>query len=435
MAKVETTRPDRNLRFVLYVVGAVTLAIAASGIHTFLTLTELRQNYLETRAMDISAGLQRGVRGPGRLTNPDLWESLFEESIADDQETIRFLGLVDSVGRVLAARPAGYLPSGASIAQLPQEGVFVHQEELPQRRGGPPWAGGSDHQRHLSLVVAVSTESTAFILRQAYLHAVVSLAAIVILWVLALYLVRTTHRLVQASLQEETERNLANLGRMAATLAHEIRNPLGAMKGLTQVIQEDLPADHSAQSHMATVVGEAERLENLVTDLLTFARTGRIRVTEFDPGEVVEDVVALLRPLAAGQEITFEIEAEHRPAIVRSDRDGFRQVLLNVLTNAVEASPQGGAVKVRLPAVEDSRRITVQVIDRGPGFPDSDPEEYFQPFKTTKLRGSGLGLPICRQILERLGGTIRLSHRPEGGACCEIQLPSTDRIEESATTS
>jgi len=175
---------------------------------------------------------------------------------------------------------------------------------------------------------------------------------------------------------------------------------------------------------MDTVVQEARRLEKLVNDLLSFARPSPTALSEFDLRELIHQVQDLLQNEATRSDV--EITSQHRghPFLVSSDKDGLKQVLLNVLRNAVEASPRGGVVTLNLEkAGKNHGTARLSVCDQGCGIQSRDPEELFQPFTTTKVRGSGLGLAVSRQIIERLGGRIALSNRPTGGACCTIELP------------
>jgi len=210
---------------------------------------------------------------------------------------------------------------------------------------------------------------------------------------------------------------------MAATLAHEIRNPLGAMKGLTQLVQEDLPDDHRTQSMMNTVVKEAERLEQLVTDLLTFARPRDPLIRRIEFFRLLSEVAAEVRPNLEASRIQLELGPVTDPLWLVSDEGGLRQIFLNVLLNAADSTPAGGVVAVRVRQEEKGSTLIVEVDDSGAGIGDRDPEELFQPFATTKTKGTGLGLPISRQIAERLGGSLSLANRPEGGARCTLRLP------------
>jgi signal transduction histidine kinase len=134
----------------------------------------------------------------------------------------------------------------------------------------------------------------AFIMKQAYTQLAIAAIAIIALAGLAFYFLRAMRRVFELKSREAAERHLASLGRMSATLAHEIRNPLGAMKGLSQVAQENLPADHETQALLHTVVSEAERLEQLVGDLLTFARPPEPQITRFDLNRLIKEVTGMM---------------------------------------------------------------------------------------------------------------------------------------------
>jgi two-component system sensor histidine kinase HydH len=215
---------------------------------------------------------------------------------------------------------------------------------------------------------------------------------------------------------------------MAASLAHEIRNPLGAMKGLTQLAQEDLPPDHRTQDLMKTVVTEAERLEKLVSDLLSFARPRKPQISDFDLGQLVFEVREMLRLQAEERRISLMVEPSAGSLPIRSDPDGLRQVLLNILLNALHASPEEGRVTLAARRDGVSGQVLIEVSDNGPGLQGTEPEELFQPFTTTKAQGTGLGLAISRRIVTSLGGTISLTDREGGGARCTIRLGDMSAI-------
>jgi signal transduction histidine kinase len=273
------------------------------------------------------------------------------------------------------------------------------------------------------LRVGVYSSSADFIRWQAILHLVMNGVAILTLLALARYFLRTLQRFLQLKASEESARHLTALGSMAATLAHEIRNPLGAMKGLTQLAQEDLPGDHKTQSLMSTVVREAERLEQLVTDLLNFARPRDPQLSEFDILRTLVEVKTVLQPKLEATRVTLEIERSTDGFAIHSDESGLRQIFLNVVLNAMDITPPEGVIWIRIRREERAGMLFVEVDDSGPGLGGRDPEELFQPFATTKTKGTGLGLPISRQIAERLGGSLKLADRPGGGARCTLSLP------------
>jgi signal transduction histidine kinase len=210
---------------------------------------------------------------------------------------------------------------------------------------------------------------------------------------------------------------------MAASLAHEIRNPLGAIKGLTQLAQEDLPSDHTTQLQLRTVVGEAERLERLVTDLLDFSRAKEPQISQFELSELLSNLKSMLESRLQSSKVALHLPSNMDPMPLRSDPAGLRQILLNVLINAIDATPEGGAVQLTATRDERDKSIVIRVDDSGKGLGQVNPNELFQPFVTTKTRGTGLGLAISRQIAEELGGSLNLENLPGGGARCSITLP------------
>jgi two-component system sensor histidine kinase HydH len=271
--------------------------------------------------------------------------------------------------------------------------------------------------------MALYSEQAQFIGRQAKIHAVIAGIAILALLGLAFYFVRTLNRFLALKKREESEKQLAALGAMSATLAHEIRNPLGAMKGLTQVVQEDLPEGHRSQELMKTVVEEAKRLEQLVTDLLTFARPAELRLTDFNLTDLITEVASLLTPQADEAGVAVDVPDKAAPVMIRSDSDGLKQILLNLVINAIEVTPGNGSVSLRLVEESKSNQVVVSILDDGPGLGGTNPAELFQPFKTTKLKGSGLGLAVTKQIVERLGGSVTLENHSGGGTICTLRVP------------
>jgi C4-dicarboxylate-specific signal transduction histidine kinase len=131
----------------------------------------------------------------------------------------------------------------------------------------------------------------------------------------------------------------------------------------------------------------------------------------------------VLQPKLEAARTKVDIAYSSDGLVIHSDESGLRQILLNVLLNAMESTPPEGAITVQVRCDEKARMLIVEVDDSGPGLGNRDPEDLFQPFATTKTTGTGLGLPISRQITERLGGSLQLANRPEGGARCTLSLP------------
>jgi len=401
-------------------VCAVCLGLALSSIFTFSTLLRLRTQYLENRSHEIALAIEAQARGMGRRNNLQFWQTLIEDSYPTYSDTAAFVALVDQSGGVLAGMGAPSL-THRDFAGSAGKGIYIF--DLPLAATRMPRSGLNQQVQGWRLRVGLHTSAADFIRRQAWIHLSVSGVAAVVLLTLALFLLRMLERFLELKTREGAERHLRALGTMAASLAHEIRNPLGAMKGLTQLAQEELPPDHTAQASMRTVVSEAERLERLVSDLLDFARPKEPQNGEFDFAALVSDIQSLLQQRLDNAGITLKVSVAPVEKRIRSDAGGLRQVLLNVLYNALDATPRGGVVTLCAGLKEHGRIFEVEIEDSGHGLGDRNPEELFQPFVTTKVRGTGLGLAVSRQIVESLGGSLNLANRPQGGACCVIRLP------------
>jgi signal transduction histidine kinase len=405
-------------RLIIGVVCALCLCLLGSGLFTFNTLSRLRTLYLSNRGHSIAEAIETQARGPGKRNNPAFWQSLLDASYATYSNSIAFLALIDQNGNILAS--AGKSPSGPLAAAARNDDVYDFEELLGRPRN--PRGEANPIVSGWRIRIGLYSSDADFVRRLAFLQLAVSGLAIAALIVLSAYLARMLNRFVEMRAREGAEAQLKSLGMMAASLAHEIRNPLGAMKGLTQLAQEDLPPDDAAQGSLRTVVREAERLERLVTDLLEFARPKEPQISEFDLTGLVSDVHTMLQAKLEASGVALQSFMDPGPLNIQSDAGMLRQVLLNVIINAVDASPAGSAVVVRVVRSEGGRPLTIQVDDAGQGLGGRDPEDLFQPFVTTKTRGTGLGLAISRQIIESLGGALTLEDHAQGGARCSIRL-------------
>jgi two-component system sensor histidine kinase HydH len=389
-------------------------------------LSRLASEYLHNQARDIANAMDSQTRGPGRRHNPVFWKSLIDQHMESSSGgTIAFIALLDGAGAPVASSK-DFNPAVLKVAPgSTKSGIYVFNFPLMPgsamgssvgRMIGSPMAGWQ-------LRLGLWTSAANFIQRQAMAQAVVAFAAMIVLGIFSYTLLRNARRLIALQNREQSDRHLRMLGTMAASLAHEIRNPLGAMKGLTQLAQEELPPDHIAQPQLMTVVSEAERLEKLVTDLLDFSRAKEPQISEFDLAALIFDIKTILNSRPEASKVAMRISANPNPLILRSDPAGLRQVLLNVLINAIEATPQGETVTLTTMLDESHKSIVIRIDDSGKGLGDRDPDELIQPFFTTKIQGTGLGLAISKQIIESLGGSLNLENLSGGGARCSIKLP------------
>jgi two-component system sensor histidine kinase HydH len=241
-------------------------------------------------------------------------------------------------------------------------------------------------------------------------------------------------RLEQSRRQVVRSEQLAALGQLAAGLAHELRNPLTSIKLLVQAAGENGSQVGLHGRSLAVVEEEIERLEHLVQSFLDFARPAKMQTQPLDLGPLVEQTIRLVGPRAALKSVAIETRLGDEPAILEADPGYIRQLLLNLLLNALDASEEGGRIVVEVarpsPDAGDGWAY-VHVTDTGCGLPLDLGDRIFEPFVSTKETGLGLGLPICKQIVEAHGGTIEAAPRPGGGAVFTFRLPYGDGVEGS----
>lgn len=221
-------------------------------------------------------------------------------------------------------------------------------------------------------------------------------------------------RLERDELLRGRERHLATLGEMSAVLAHEIHNPITALKGHAQLLAEAHEGDEKKKKKADRVVRQAVRLESLTNDLLEFVRTGAIKPTQVSP-------VSILRASVSDtQSERVKIESSHAPTSWRLDSMRMQQALSNLVRNAVQASAEGS---IDTSVTERNGALVYEVRDHGAGISPSEIGRIFEPFHTTKTRGTGLGLAVVRRIVELHGGAIHADNHPDGGARFRIEIP------------
>jgi two-component system sensor histidine kinase HydH len=220
---------------------------------------------------------------------------------------------------------------------------------------------------------------------------------------------------------------LAALGRLAAGIAHEVRNPLGVIRASAVLVQEHFEEAEDAHRACAFVVEETDRLDGLIASLLAFARPTALQLREARVGEVVERTSRLAEEVTRRRDVRLRraLPASDGPAL-RVDPDLVAQLLLGLVTNAAEALGPGGTIELR--AKEEAGAVVLAVADDGPGVPEAERERIFEPFYTTKPRGTGLGLAMAERIARAHGGTLRLAPGAGAGArgagaCFELVLP------------
>jgi two-component system sensor histidine kinase PilS (NtrC family) len=237
----------------------------------------------------------------------------------------------------------------------------------------------------------------------------------------------TFQDLTQIRALEETSRRqdrLAAIGRMAASIAHEIRNPLAAMRGSIQMLRADMAGDSSQKELMEIILRESDRLNRIISDFLSYARPRSIIQTSVDVGELLQQTFMLLRHSAEiNKSHLIEEQVPAKPALVNADSEQLRQVFWNLSRNAFQAMPAGGTLRATVHE-NSNDRLRITFSDTGRGMAPEQVEHLFEPFSST-TGGTGLGLSIVYQIIRDHGGTINVRSREGHGTTITIELPAS----------
>jgi len=397
---------------------SVVAAFVLIGVALFATVWSTRSSVVNasTAVRDGQAlALERAVRAS--LADMDAIPSSEDLQAILDQhsgEGLRYVAMVENPGLIVAS--AG-TPVGTAVDE--RQSTTGRFQEVKGRlrttlRPLRRMKAGGRTPRYILEIEPVQANA----LREAstYTLGVGVVAAISLLGV-AIVLVRREARRNADERARERERRLAHLGEMSAVLAHEIKNPLASLKGNAQLLAQMLAKTQAEGDKQRTkaerVVDEAVRLEQLINDLLHFVRTGEIQRTSIDP-------TALVREAASSVPGEVNIASDTAPATWSLDGPRIRQVIVNLIDNAVAAGPPV-AVDIRT----DNRQLVIEVADHGPGVPAEDREKIFEPFFTGKIQGTGLGLAIARRVVELHGGTLSVHSSPRGGALFRAEIPES----------
>jgi len=245
------------------------------------------------------------------------------------------------------------------------------------------------------------------------------------------FILRDLSQIKDLEEQVRQSEKLAAVGRLAAGVAHEVRNPLSSMRGLARFLARDLDDASREAKYLKVMVDEIDRLNRVMTSLLDFARPRDPDLKRIDLNDVIKHTLGLITDDARHQEVNIEKALSPDPVVAMADRDQAIQAILNIMLNGIEAMPEGGTLKVS--SFLEASFAVVRVEDTGPGFNDEDRFRLFDPFYTTKDQGTGLGLSLVARIMEAHGGRVIVGGQGDQGA--EISLyfsgASNETMEES----
>jgi two-component system sensor histidine kinase HydH len=389
----------------LVAVLALPLVLLVSSLGTFRQLDEQRTVYLRARAGVVADRLESAALRSFEAA--DLYRVLAEEEPA--------LIEIQIISRGDPAAQAPYLDLLWSARQLyltrfvESAGRSLFRTWVPFHRGG---------QLH---IVRIDLDAAAadFLLAHARRNIAWSVTGGFVLVLLSLYAVWSASRNARLERRQLALEHLAQIGRMGAVLAHEIRNPLGTIKGFAQLAQEKNYAD--LDPLLAPILDESARLENLVNDLLLYARPPAPALRDVAWKEIEEEVAADAVRVIGARAIGFT--ADGPLFTLHTDPNLLKQILRNLVRNAIDAVSGAPGAGIRLAVSLSRRGAAVSVTDNGPGIPAEIRARLFEPFFTTKASGTGLGLSICRTLATALGGRIDVRRVPSGGTAAVVELP------------
>jgi two-component system sensor histidine kinase AtoS len=219
--------------------------------------------------------------------------------------------------------------------------------------------------------------------------------------------------------------SLASVGELSSRIVHEMRNPLSSVKINVQALRRKVAGD-PAYSELADIAhGQVERLERMLSDLLNYGRPVELTLAPVRFADLTRDVLVLVAKQAEQKRVVVDVNDRLGESAFSADAEQVKRALTNLLTNAIEAVPEGGRVWISAePTDGEGGRVRIQVADNGPGVPESHREKLFRPFFTTRGTGTGLGLANVKKIADLHGGSVTVGSRLEGGAVFVLELPT-----------
>ena len=238
-----------------------------------------------------------------------------------------------------------------------------------------------------------------------------------------LFLFKDLTQIKELKKQVETNRRLAAIGKLAAGVAHEIRNPLSSIKGFATYFSKRYEKNSSDKETAQVMVKEVERINRSITQLLEFAKPMKIEKKPVDINDLINHSLKLVHHDIVQKKIQAKIDINVKTPVIHTDGDRMNQVLLNLYINAVQAMEESGKLEISVQDKEQEGLIEIRIKDHGEGIDKDSLDLIFDPYFTTRSTGTGLGLSIVHTIIENLQGSIRVKSTKGKGTCFIINLP------------
>ena len=327
----------------------------------------------------------------------------------------------------------------------PKSGNFVFEIIEPIEPSEEHIKGGILGALRLGLLLDKVRSQISFTRKSHFYNLSIFIVIILIVGIMAFYflIARNNHLLTTSALRDAEEKNkiimgkikqserLSVLGEFSAGIAHEIKNPLASIKNFTQLLPSEYGDPNFRKEFIEFVTREVNRINRIVNGLLDYARPRKLELLKVNIPELVDETLSSLNANFDEHHITIKKNYNQIPPI-EIDPEQIRQVLLNLILNAVEAIPNGGTIKISIQEIE-REEVEIEVSDSGCGISDEKLKEIFNPFVTTKEGGTGLGLSIVQRIVNEHGGRIEAESKKNRGTQFKLFLPIERPYSEEAT--
>ncbi len=403
----------------IIVITVITLTNTYLFYDTALTASE---TFLSSHATALSATLEASLKRFGLKTE------IFKDIIQNGRwEGIAFLAFYDKERETLLHSNERLIGKKIEEAELPlmSESKFSRVVHVTLGTGEKVFVLDTKmaiEGKKGVLRIALHPYPSQTIIEKARLLFISVSVMLIVFWAISILFMRSIRNRLRIEMVMAHNERLAMIGRMASVLAHEIRNPLGIIKGFAQHLKEKSACDKEGKG-IDIIVSESQRLELLTEDLLVYARMDELRPEEFDLPSLIRDAAGSLRIESKSINMEFDLPDK---LIILSDREKLRQVIYNLMQNSADAIEHKGKIKMHLSQERDYAVISLS--DTGKGIAPDDIEKIFSPFYTTKAKGTGLGLSIAEKLVKTLGGTISVESEPGRYTTFTIKVPDLRRI-------
>lgn len=414
---------SKNIIYLIIILLAVTLLTSLSTYFTYRNSLTAFEDSLKLHALGIAVSLEHFL-----LT--DNSKNILKDIVSEDRwEGIAYIALYNEAGITIKHSNENLINKVVDDYMLKK--TFSSDETI---HGYITLGTGEDifvlnfpmNIENEPFVLRVALHKYPFekIVRQARFQAISSLIIIFILWLMGFFFIRTLKKSESLNKVIEERQRLAMLGEMSSVLAHEMRNPLGSIKGFAQLILEESKKHNVSSSaiddYLEIIIKESKRLESLTDDLLLYAGTSEYRPENVDLNSLINECVKNIQTNIDSKEIEFKISLSEA-FFIKTDYNKLKQILINIIQNSIEAIDELGWIEIRADLKNDLAIITV--IDNGSGMDEETLKKAFNPFFTTKTKGTGLGLAIVDRLIKSIGGTIEIESEPKKGTKIKISLP------------